>query len=251
MMAKLTQTIFAKRAAFYTTSAEHRDQVVLNRLVELAQVQPGHRMLDVATGTGHTAFAFAPHLQEVIATDLTAEMVTEGKKLKEKLGIRNVEFSIADVHEMPFKRESFEIVTCRRAAHHFTDLNQALREMMRVLKSGGRLTIDDRSVPEDDFADRTLNRLDTLHDRSHVREYRPSEWAGMMRDAGCKVQTVELYTKQRPLSAFTEGVESENVAEIERMIASLNEAQRCALNVAEIDGRVHLNHWFVMVAGVK
>lgn len=250
-MTKLTRTIFGQRAAFYTTSASHKDEVVLNRLVQLAQTQPRDRMLDVATGTGHTAFAFAPHVREVIATDVTREMIAEGEKLKASLGIRNVNFSMADVHELPFKRDSFKIVTCRRAAHHFTEIDKALFEMVRVLKSGGRLIIDDRSVPEDDFADMMLNRLDVLHDRSHVREYRPGEWWRMLQDAGCKVESVELYTKHRPLSAFTNGVEPENVAEIERMVASLNEAQRRALNVAETSGEVYLDHWFVMALGIK
>jgi hypothetical protein len=62
---------------------------------------------------------------------------------------------------------------------------------------------------------------------------------------------VEPYTKHRPLSAFTNGVEPESVAEIERLIAGLNEAQRAALNVNEKDGEIYLDHWYVMVVGVK
>ena len=91
--------------------------------------------------------------------------------------------------------------------------------MRRVLRPGGRLVIDDRSVPEDDFVDATLNRLDWLHDHSHVREYRPSEWQSMLQEAGCKIEAIEPYTKHRPLSAFTNGVEPESVAEIERIVA--------------------------------
>ena len=81
-MTVLPQTVFAQRAAFYTTSAVHKDKAVLDRLVELAHVQPTDRVLDVATGTGHTAFAFAPHVREVIATDITPEMLIEGEKLQ-------------------------------------------------------------------------------------------------------------------------------------------------------------------------
>ncbi|NTU63030.1 MAG: methyltransferase domain-containing protein [Chloroflexi bacterium] len=245
------QTVFAQRAAFYTTSAVHKDKVVLDRLVELAHMQPTDRVLDVATGTGHTAFAFAPHVREVIATDLTPEMLVEGRRMKDEDGIINVEFQLADAHDLPFEDESFDVVTCRRAAHHFTDIRRALREMRRVLRPGGRLVIDDRSVPEDDFVDATLNRLDVLHDHSHIREYRPSEWERMMQEAGCKIESIESYTKHRPLSAFTSSVEPESVAEIERIIAGLSESQRAALNVAEKDGEVYLNHWYVMVVGVK
>lgn len=250
-MTTLPQTVFAQRAAFYTTSAVHKDKTILDRVVELAQPQPTDVVLDVATGTGHTAFAFAPHVTSVIATDVTPEMLSESEKLKDKGGITNVDFQLADAHDLPFEDATFDIVTCRRAAHHFVDIAIALREMKRVLKPGGRLVIDDRSVPEDNFVDMTLNRLDVLHDRSHVREYRPSEWQNMIQQTGFVVEAVEPYTKHRPHSAFTNGVGPEAAAEIERIVASWDEAQRAALNVAEKDGEVYLNHWFVMVVGVK
>jgi ubiquinone/menaquinone biosynthesis C-methylase UbiE len=250
-MAVSPQTVFAQRAAFYTTSAVHKDRVVLDHLIELACVQPADRVLDVATGTGHTAFAFAPHVREVIAIDVTPEMLIEGGRLKDEGGIINVEFQLADAHDLPFEDEIFDVVTCRRAAHHFVEIGRALHEMWRVLRPGGRLVVDDRSVPEDDSLDATLNRLDWLHDHSHVREYRPSEWQNLLQDAGFIVEALEPYTKHRPLSAFTHGVEPESGAEIERVVAGLNEAQRIALHVAEKDGEIYLNHWYVMVVGVK
>lgn len=252
-MTATVQDVFARRAAFYTTSAAHTDKSVLNRVVELAQPHTDALALDVATGTGHTAFALAPHVRRVIATDITPEMLKEGERLNASRedGISGVEFRLADAHELPFEEATFDIVTCRRAAHHFTDIRRALHEMARALKPGGRLVIDDRSVPEDDFVDETMNRLDWLHDESHVREYRPSEWAHWIAEAGLEVEKIEPYTKHRPLSSLTANVEPGKVAAIHAIIQSLTEAQRAALNVVEKDGEICTDHWYVMAVGAK
>ena len=250
-MTQTAQQIFGERAAWYTTSAAHTDKAVLDRVVALAQPRPGALALDVATGAGHTAFALAPHVGQVIATDITPEMLAEGRKLRTERGVTNVEFREADVANLPFDDETFDRVTCRRAAHHFLDIARALREMRRVLKRNGRLVIDDRSVPEDDFVDATMNRLDWLHDESHVREYRANEWKRMLSEAGFAVEAIERYTKHRPLSSLTANVGPDNVARIHAIIASLSDAQRAALNVVEKDGEIYTNHWYVMVVGVK
>jgi ubiquinone/menaquinone biosynthesis C-methylase UbiE len=246
-MTVTAQQVFSQRAAFYTTSVTHTDKHVLNRVVELAQPQSQQVALDVATGTGHTAFALAPFVREVIATDVTIEMLIEGRKLKAERGIQNVEFRLADAHDLPFDNDTFDIVTCRRAAHHFGDVEKSLGEMKRVLAKGGRLVIDDRSVPADDFVDATMNRMDWLHDESHIRQYRSSEWERMLIDAGFQIEAIEPYTQHRPLTSLTDNVDPQNVQEIEKIIAALNESQRTAMNVIEKDGQIYLNHWYVMM----
>jgi ubiquinone/menaquinone biosynthesis C-methylase UbiE len=172
--------VFGKRAATYTTSVSHTDPEVLAWVVRCARPQSPWSALDVATGSGHTAFAIAPHVASVIGVDLTPEMLAEAERLKAQKGLANVSFQIADAHSLPFAAESFDLVISRRAPHHFADIGRALAEMFRVLKSGGSLVIDDRSVPEDDEVEAIMYRLDTLHDESQVREYRPSEWRAML-----------------------------------------------------------------------
>jgi ubiquinone/menaquinone biosynthesis C-methylase UbiE len=243
--------VFGERAAFYATSAIHTEQAVLDRVVALARPEPQMSALDVATGAGHTAFALAPHVARVIATDITPEMLAQAERLRGERGVPNVEFGLADVHALPFGDGAFDIVTCRRAAHHFARIGDALAEMRRVLRPGGRLVIDDRSVPEDDFVDECMNRLDVLHDRSHVREYRPSEWRRMLDAAGLALEACETYQRHRPLTSLTAGVAEEDVREIRRIVESLTEEQRRALRVEDVGGVIHTNHWFVMLAAVR
>ncbi len=245
---KAAQKIFGERAAHYATSATHTDAEILARVVELARPFPTARCLDVATGAGHTALALAPRCAAVVATDLTREMLREARTLAGDRGIRNVFLHQADVHRLPYRSGSFDIVTSRRAPHHFSNIDAALAEMRRVLAPEGRLVLDDRSVPEDDFVDATMNELDRLHDESHVRQYRPSEWRAMLEKAGFVIDSLEPYTKHRPLTSLTEGVSPANVRRIEEILAGMSEPQRSAFRFEKVKGELHLTHWYVMIA---
>ena len=192
---KRAKGIFGQRASFYSTSTAHTDPHVLKRVVEMSSPLSSWIALDVATGTGHTAFALAPSTSSVVGIDLTTEMLTEAKHLRASQGVANVVFCASDVHHLPFVDGTFDLVTCRRAAHHFSHMNAALQEMHRILRLGGRLVIDNRSVPEDDFVDQCMNTLDYFHDHSHVRQYRPSEWIEMLKTHGFIVDEIEPYDK--------------------------------------------------------
>ena len=246
------QAIFGERADLYTTSAAHTDREVLNRLVEIAEPESDWRVLDIGTGTGHTALAFAPHVREVVGLDLTEEMLREARKLAKERGVDNVTFHAADVHRLPSELDaSFDLVTCRRAAHHFSDIDRALAEMARTLRPGGMLLIDDRSVPEDDWIDETMHRLDCLHDESHVRQYRASRWRVLLEKAGLSVEVAEPYTKHRPVTALTDRVSPENVAKIHAILGSLSADERSKLRLEAVDGEDRSTHWYLMVAARK
>jgi SAM-dependent methyltransferase len=246
------RTIFGERADLYTTSASHTDQQVLGRVVEIADPKADWRVLDIGTGTGHTALAFAPHVREVVGLDLTEEMLREARKLAQERGIDNATFRVADVHRLPREFEaSFDLVTCRRAAHHFSDIDRALAEMVRTLRSGGLLLIDDRSVPEDDWIDETMHRLDCLHDESHVRQYRASRWLALLENAGLSVEVVEPYTKHRPVTALTERVSPEDVAAIHAILDGLSSEERSKLRLETVDGEDRSTHWYVIVSARK
>src|SRR5689334_25177692 len=85
----------------------------LRRLVELAHLRGDEQVLDIATGGGHTALAFAPHVREVVATDLTTRMLEAAETYAREQGVTNVRFERADAEELPFADASFDIVMTR------------------------------------------------------------------------------------------------------------------------------------------
>lgn len=189
---KLVQSQFGPVAAAYTTSASHSNQDSLQRLVALVQPKPTDEALDIATGAGHTALAFAPHFARVVAYDLTNEMLEETARNAAAKGLTNVETRQGLAEELPYPDGSFDIVTCRIAPHHFAGIKKAVAEMARVTRSGGQVAVVDTTVPEDAALDREINYIEKQRDPSHVRNYRPSEWQAMFEEAGLEVSYCEL-----------------------------------------------------------
>ena len=101
----------------------------------LDDAHPGH-LLDVGTGAGHTAFAFAPHIAEVEALDLTQEMLDQVERGAQERGLTNIHCQLGDAEALPYPDDTFDFVTSRLCAHHFQNAPAFVREVARVLWAG-------------------------------------------------------------------------------------------------------------------
>ena len=187
---------FGRFAEGYVTSKTHAKGVELERLLEIARPHSSWVVLDIATGGGHTALKFAPFVQRVVATDISSKMLTAARNFINRTDTENVTFSSAEAEAMPFDEEIFDLVTCRIAAHHFSNCTSFLRESVRVLKKGGILLLQDLTVPEDEKSAKDVEKFESLRDPSHRRAYSPDRWVEMFKNAGLHVVTKEVIAKR-------------------------------------------------------
>lgn len=179
---------FSQHADYYAQSITHATGDTLNVILDFAEPKGTEQTLDIATGTGFTAFALAPKVSHVVATDLTAEMVSKAAELAAEQAIDNITFSVAAAESLPFADASLDLVTCRLAPHHFQDVPKFLSEVHRVLRTDGLFCLVDSVSPESEELIAWQNRVEKLRDNSHVYGRPPSEWDVMIRDVGFSVE---------------------------------------------------------------
>ena len=118
-------------------------------------IHPGNHdiVLDVASGTGEPGLTIAAMLNggKVILTDLAEDMLVVARENASARGITNISAQACDVCQLPFPDNSFDAISCRFGFMFFPDMLLAAKEMVRVLKPGGRIATSVWDVPEKNF----------------------------------------------------------------------------------------------------
>ena len=200
----LSKERYNQYAQGYVNSKTHASGFDLERLLTLAQPQKDWTVLDIATGGGHTALRFAPFVKQVIASDLTPNMLEAAKAHIIEKGVTNVDFQLADAENLPFEANHFDLVTCRIAPHHFPDVFKFVQESYRVLKAGGIFLVQDHVLPDSEKDGRYVDAFEKLRDPSHNRAFAEYEWTGTFLDAGFTVEHTEQLTKQHEFIPWAE-----------------------------------------------
>src|SRR5881397_2171842 len=132
---------FTKQAIPFSTAPGIQDREALALLVEAARAGADDTVLDVACGPELVVCAFAAVVQHATGIDLTPAMIERARALalEERLG--NVTWQVGDVLPPPFARDSFSVVVCRFAFHHFRQPEPVLAEMKRVCRPVGTVAV--------------------------------------------------------------------------------------------------------------
>lgn len=201
----------------------------------------GRQALDVATGGGHAALFAARRGWQMTLGDIAAGMLENARKLLAEEGFeaKTAQFP---AETFPFADGSFSLVTCRVAAHHFSDPAAFVQESARVLHPGGYFVLIDGSLPDDSpEVDAWLNAVEKWRDPSHGRLISRKEWTGYADAAGLEIISAALTPFLQPDLEWyfkTANTSAANRQRVLEAIATAPPAVRQSLCLQETDGKV-------------
>jgi ubiquinone/menaquinone biosynthesis C-methylase UbiE len=240
------QTQFGPSAADDVRSAGDAGGADLDTLLQWGRERGAQHVLDVATGGGHTALAFASLGARVVAFDLTEPMLRAARAFIHGRGAAGVDFVAGDVQALPVRDASFDAVTCRLAAHHFAEPATAIRQIARVLAPGGSLLLQETLGHDDPEANAFITEVERRRDPSHVKSYRAAEWKAFLRAAGLTIIAEARLLQVIAWPEWTERmrVSAEAKGELERFIraapAACREAFAFRMTADEIESYTSL-----------
>jgi SAM-dependent methyltransferase len=195
---------YAPRAAAYVASAVHSGGADLDQIEAFVRERPDARVLDLGCGGGHVSYRVARHVREVVACDLTADMLDQVKRTASERGLDNIVAQQGAAERLPFADGAFDIVLSRFSAHHWHNMEAGLREARRVLKNTGRAVFADGAAPAHPLLDTHLQTLELLRDPSHVRNYNAGEWMAALGRAGFSATGLTARKLRMEFAVWTE-----------------------------------------------
>ncbi len=194
---------FGSQAGAYLASPVHARGEDLDRLARLVGTRPAARALDLGCGGGHVAFRLAPAVGQVVACDLSPDMLAAVAAEAVRRGLGNVATEQGLAERLPFADARFDVVASRHSAHHWHDLEAGLREARRVLRPDGLAVFMDVVAPESVLGDTFFQTIEMLRDPSHVRDYSVREWRRAVESAGFAVRSVACHRVWLDFASWT------------------------------------------------
>lgn len=248
---------FGRRAGAYARSESHVRDRDLELLLEHLRLRDSDRVLDVATGTGFTALALRPYVASTTGLDLTHGMLIEAVRLAADaarswsaiLPPRKIAWVEGDVEALPFRNDTFSVVTCRRAPHHFVRLDSAVGEMLRVLGPGGRIGLVDQISPEEPDAMGLMDQLETLRDSSHGHALSVGEWQSVFGRHNIALTFLDVVESRQSFQSWMDLADTapDRRRAIEEALRSATPDARNLIGFAESPEPSFLKRWMVAV----
>ena len=163
----------------------------------LGPISPEMLALEVACGAAHVAEQLAPHIRAVSGIDLTRELLELGSERIRLAGVTNVVLQEGNAEHLPFVDDTFDLAYCRASLHHMADPRQAVAEMVRVCRPGGRVAISDLVVPNPEVREQ-FDAAHRLLDPSHMRAFCEDELVAIF-PTDVQVSSVAVWSGRMPI----------------------------------------------------
>jgi ubiquinone/menaquinone biosynthesis C-methylase UbiE len=181
-----TKKLFKRWAPLYNIT-EILAYKIRPQVVNFINVKQGPKILDIATGTGKQAFAFAKKGYNVIGIDLSEDMLRVAKK---KNKYANVEFKIADATTIPFDNNYFDVTCISFALHDMPILirKKVLIEMVRVTKTTGIIAIIDYALPNNKILKHLIYHFIEFYESKYYPDFIKSDLNILQKESGIKIE---------------------------------------------------------------
>jgi ubiquinone/menaquinone biosynthesis C-methylase UbiE len=188
---------FTRQAETFSASAAITDSALTQRFITALGEAAHGSVLDVACGPGILSAAIAKSAREVVAFDLTPEMLKKAAQRCTEAGLTNVTFREGNATGLPFADAAFDAAVTRLSVHHFDRPDRVMSEIFRVLRPGGSFVIADVISSEISAEAELQNAIEILRDPSHVRMLPGSELTALVTEAGFAVESLTRWDKPR------------------------------------------------------
>jgi ubiquinone/menaquinone biosynthesis C-methylase UbiE len=248
------QDEFTRQANSFAAAPVISNADRLQLLVDAAAPTSDSRVLEIATGPGHIALAFAPRCREVVAIDLTEAPLAIAERMRAERGIENVKFIRGDVEgRLPFADGEFDAAVCRFSFHHFQHPEAVAREMVRVCRVGARLVIEDIGASEHPERAAYHNSFEQLRDTSHTGFVPLTHLIEIIAAAGTDIVSVRTDELPNPVEKWLQHTNA-TAEQTRESLALIERDVREDLSGADsrmIDGKLYFTHRSAIIVARK
>jgi len=244
---------FKRQADTLSAASVFTDSGVLEQIHAAIKPTKTMNLLDLGCGPGIVTAAMAPHVREVVAYDLTPEMLDKARNRCQEQGLKNVRFELGRAEHLPFEEKSFDAVVTRLTVHHFLDPHQVMNEVVRVTRQNGKVVVPDVVSSENEEEAALHNALETLRDPTHVGMLSPSAMLGLIKSAGLRITSTLTWEMKRD---YDEWIRITNAPErVEPLYAVMVALAKAGIHAGinlHLDGKkVVFTHRWLLVTGEK
>lgn len=244
---------FKRQAETLSIAPVFTDSEVLEQIHAAIKPTRTMNLLDLGCGPGIVTTAMAPDVREIVAYDLTPEMLDKARKRCQEAGLENVRFELGRAEHLPFEDESLDCVVTRLTIHHFLDPRRVMSEAVRVTRRSGKVVVADVVSSENDEEATLHNALETLRDPTHVRMFSPSDLLELIQSARLRITSTATWEMKRDFDEWIRITNApERVKPLYTVMVTLAKAGiHAGINLHFNGKTVVFTHRWLLVTGEK